>query len=202
LYNEILQITYLNFKGSDNMGSKEAQKVMKQMHNCDQDEIEQVFVPGAEENRRKKRGSSAILKVGIFYSLGIEPEQLSFVQGNSISKVIFVNPFPSEMWHEDNSAILDKLKALKVDSGGNVPAVYRAEIEWGTHPFSIALFSLAYLMERIRVEDIDSGKTEIYLVQGDLSDRILKESGVDVIALAKNMLDCKPLKFKTSILRL
>jgi hypothetical protein len=182
------------------MGSKEAQKVIKQMHNCDQDEIEQVFVP--EENRRKKKREASILRVGIFYSLGIEPEQLVFIQKNSIAKVIFVNPFPSEMWHEDNSVILDNLKALKIDSEGNVPAVYRAEIEWGTHPFSIVLFSLAYLMERVRVEDIDSGKTEIYLVEGDLSDRILKESGIDVIALAKNMLDCKPLKFKTTILRL
>lgn len=184
------------------MGSKEAQKVMKQMHSCDQDEIEQEFVPGVEENRRKKKSNPNPLKVGIFYSLGISPEQLTFIEKNSIMKVIFVNPFPAELWHEDNEEILDKLKALKIDAEGNVPAVYRAEIEWETHPFSITMFSLSYLIERIRMEDIENGKTEIFLVQGDLSDRIAKESGVDIVELAKEILNCKPLKFKTTILRL
>jgi hypothetical protein len=184
------------------MGSKEAQKVMKQMHSCDQDEIEQEFVPGVEENRRKRKSNLNVLKVGIFYSLGIKAEQLAFIKKNSIAKVIFVNPFPAELWHEDNETILDELKALKIDAEGNVPAVYRAEIEWETHPFSIAMFSLSYLMERIRIEDIESGKAEIFLVQGDLSDRILKESGIDIVELAKEILNCKPFKFKTNILRL
>lgn len=183
------------------MGSKEAQKVIKQMHSNEQDEINDVFVPG-EENRRKKKTSANPLKVAIFYSLGIEAEQLDFVQKNSVGKVIFVNPFAAEMWHEDNSVLLEKLKGLKVDEEGNVPAVYRAEIEWGTHPFSIALFSLAYLMERIREEDINSGKTEVFFVEGDLSDRILEMSKINVPALAKSILDCKPMKFKSSVLRI
>jgi len=184
------------------MGSKEAQKVMKQMHSCDQDEIEQEFVPGVEENRRKRKSNANPLKVGIFYSLGIKPEQLVFIKKNSVGKVIFVNPFPAELWHEDNEDILNELKALKIDTEGNVPAVYRAEIEWETHPFSIAMFSLSYLIERIRIEDIENGEIEIFLVQGDLSDRILKESGIDIVTLAKEILGCKPFKFKTSVLRL